>query len=124
MQISQRQTIRSAQAMTAAGNDDLANTHPALASAVAFLRNALISQRSRRAASNVPRHPRPETKRAKVLGVLHRPEGTNVAQVADTTGLGPAHRARLLHGPEKGGLAARDAGARALGRPRQAGYRW
>jgi len=32
------------------------------------------------------RHPRPDTKRAKVLGLLRRPEGTTVAQVVEATG--------------------------------------
>ena len=86
-QPSQRETLhRSAEAVFAAWDDSLANTHPALANAVASLRTALASQRSTRAAFRMPRQPRPDTKRALVLGLLRRPEGTTVTQVADATG--------------------------------------
>ena len=82
----QRETVRhSAEAVTAAWDDSL-NTHPALASAVRSLRHALTRQQSTRAAPGAPRQPRPDTKRALVLGLLRRPEGTTVAQVADATG--------------------------------------
>ena len=86
-QPSQRETLhRSAEAVFAAWDDSLANTYPALANAVASLRTALASQRSTRAAFRMPRQPRPDTKRALVLGLLRRPEGTTVTQVADATG--------------------------------------
>ena len=82
-----REIVRSsAEAVTAAWNDNLANTHPALASAVASLHKALTSPRSTRAASGGSRPPRPNTRRALVLGLLRRPEGATVAQVTDATG--------------------------------------
>ena len=82
-----REAVRhSAKAVTAAWDDDLANTHPTLAVAVASLRNALMSQRPTGTVSGVLRQPRPGTKRALVLGLLRRPEGTTVTQVADATG--------------------------------------
>ena len=82
-----RETVRrSAEAVTAAWDDDLVKTHPALASAIASLRNALMSQRPTGTVSGVLRQPRPGTKRALVLGLLRRPEGTTVTQVADATG--------------------------------------
>ena len=82
-----RETVRrSAEAVTAAWDDDLVKTHPALASAVASLHNALMSQRPTGTVSSVLRQPRPGTKRALVLGLLRRPEGTTVAQVAEATG--------------------------------------
>ena len=83
----QRETVcRSAEAVTAAWDDDLANTHPALASAVTSLRNALSRQRPAHPPSEMPRQPRPYTKRAMVLGLSRRPEGATVTQVADVTG--------------------------------------
>ncbi len=86
-QPSWRETVRrSAEAVTAAWDDKLANTHPALASAVASLHKALTSQRSTRAASGGSRPPRPGTKRAQILDLLQRPEGTTVAQICDATG--------------------------------------
>ena len=82
-----RETVRrSAEAVSAAWDDDLVKTHPALASAVASLRNALMSQRPTGTVSGGPRQPRRHTKRALVLGLLRRPEGTTVAQVAEATG--------------------------------------
>ena len=82
-----RDTVRrSAEAVTAAWDDDLAITNPALASAIASLRNALTSQRATRAASGGPRQPRQDTKRALVLGLLRRPEGGTIAQVVEATG--------------------------------------
>jgi len=82
-----RETVRrSAEAVTAAWDDDLAKTHPALAGAVASLCAALMSQRPTGTVSGGPRQPRPDTKRALVLGLLRRPEGTTVTQVADATG--------------------------------------
>ena len=82
-----RETVRrSAEAVTAAWDDDLVKTHPALASGIASLRNALMSQRPTGTVSGVLRQPRPGTKRALVLGLLRRPEGTTVTQVADATG--------------------------------------
>ena len=87
LQPGRREAVRrSAEAVTAAWDDDLANTHPTLASAVTSLRNALSSQRSVHTAFGVPRQPRPNTRRALVLSLLRRPEGATVAQVADATG--------------------------------------
>ena len=82
-----RETVRrSAEAVTAAWDDDLVNPNPALASAVASLRNALMSQRLTGPVSGGPRQPRRDTKRALVLGLLRRLEGATVAQVAEATG--------------------------------------
>ena len=82
-----RETVhRSAEAVTTACDDDLANTHPALASAVTALHKALLSQRPPGTVSGGPRQPRQDTKRALVLGLLRRTKGTTVAQVCDTTG--------------------------------------
>ena len=65
-----RETVRrSADGVVAAWDDKLANTHPALASAVASLRNALMSQRLTGAVSGGPRQPLRNTKRALVLGL-------------------------------------------------------
>lgn len=86
-QPSRRETVRrSAQAVTDAWDDDLVKTHPALASSVISLRNALTNQGSTPTVSGTPRQPRPDTKRALVLGLLRRPEGATVAQVAEATG--------------------------------------
>ena len=82
-----RETVRCfAEAITAAWDDDLANTHPVLASAVATLREALTSRRPTRTVSGGPRHPRRDTKRALVVGLLRHPEGATVAQVVEATG--------------------------------------
>ncbi len=65
--------------------DDPSGSHPALSGAIEALRSAMRRHRSvtRTTAS---RQPRPDTKRALVLGLLHRPEGATVAQVAEATG--------------------------------------
>ena len=85
--LSGRKTVRrSAEAVTAAWDDNLVKTHPALASAVASLRNALMSQLLTDPVSGGPRQPRRDTKRALVLGLLRRLEGATVAQVAEATG--------------------------------------
>ena len=85
-QPSRRETVRrSAQAITDAWDESLEETHPALASAIATLRNALTTAQPPRALGT-PRQPRPDTKRALVLGLLRRPKGATVAQVADATG--------------------------------------
>lgn len=44
------------------------------------MRDALIGQRSTRAASGISQQPRPDTTRALVLAPLRRPEGTTVAE--------------------------------------------
>ena len=99
-----RETVRrSAEAVTAAWDDSLANTHPALASAVASLRNSLASQRLTDAVSGGPRQPRPDTKRALVLGLLRRPEGASVAQVVEATGWGRHTVHGFLAGVKKAG---------------------
>ena len=82
-----RETVRrSVEAVTAAWDDDFVNTHPALASAIASLRNALVSQRPTSTVSGGPSQPRRDTKRVLVPGLLLRPEGTTVAQVGEATG--------------------------------------
>lgn len=84
---SRRETVRRlAEAVTDTWDDDLAKTHPALASAVVTLRHALMSQRPTHVSTGAPRQPRPDTKRALVLGLLRRPKGATVAQVAEATG--------------------------------------
>ena len=57
---------------------------PDLEEYIAALRTAL--PHSVRTASNAPRQPRTDTKRAMVLALLRRPEGATVAQVVDATG--------------------------------------
>ena len=85
--LSGRETVRrSAEAVTAAWDDNLASMHPALASAVASLRSSLMSQRPAGTGSGGPRQPRRDTKRALVLGLLRRSEGATVAQVVEATG--------------------------------------
>ena len=99
-----RDTVRrSAEAVTAAWDDDLAITNPALASAVASLRYALMRQRPAGTVSGGPRQPRPDTKRALVLGLLRRPEGTTVAQVAEATGWARHTVHGFFAGLKKGG---------------------
>ena len=103
-----RETVRrSAEAVSAAWDDDLVKTHPALASAVASLRNALMSQRPTGPVSGVLRQPRPGTKRALVLGLLRRPEGTTVTQVADVTGWARHTVHGFLAGLQKSGTSVK-----------------
>ena len=85
-QLSRHETVRRfAQAVIAAWDDDLAKTHPALASAIATLRNTLTTAQPPRALGT-PRQPRPDAKRALVVGLLRRPEGATVTQVSEVTG--------------------------------------
>ena len=68
--------------------DDPDRNRPALPDAMEALRAALLPRSMSRTRTALGDHyqPRPDTKRAAVLALLRRPEGTTVAQVADATG--------------------------------------
>ena len=81
-----RNSLRdAAERVLAAWADDAAMRHD-LPDAIEALRAAL-ARFSRGQA--IPRRPRQGTKREQVLGLLRRPEGTTVAQIAEATGWAP-----------------------------------
>ena len=82
--VSRRARLRAAAVALLAAWDDADDSRPGLPDAVAALHAALV--RPTRPQPAAPRSPRASTKRAVVLGLLRRPEGTTVAQVVEATG--------------------------------------
>ena len=76
----------------------------ALAGPVERLRAALAKPARAARDPGAPRKPREGTKREQVLGMLRRPEGATVAQIAEATGWAPHTVRGFFAGLKKGGV--------------------
>jgi len=72
----------------------------ALAGPMAALKAALVT-RAARTTAPTPRQPREGTKQSKVLGMLRRPEGATVAQIAEAMQWAPHTVRRFFAGLKK-----------------------
>jgi Protein of unknown function (DUF3489) len=83
--LTMRASLRNAAQRVLSAWDDEASERADPAEAMAALRD-LLTKPTPAGRTNGPRKPREGTKQQQVLGMLRRPEGATVAQVADATG--------------------------------------